>query len=232
MEKVIGILGGMGPLATADLFKKITLLTRASSDREHLRVVIDSNAKIPDRTGAILSGGADPVPEMLSALRNLERCGADVILMPCNTAHHFLPRLQPETELPFLNMIETTVARCRALFPGKTAGLWATSGTVKSGVYTDVLAREGVSCVLPTEEEQAVMMDAIYRVKGGETLRDAAAFDGLAASMRARGADFFILGCTELPIVYDMLHLSGDFIDPTAELARAAVLFCGKELND
>lgn len=232
MEKIVGILGGMGPLATADLFKKITLLTRAASDNEHLRVVIDSNAKIPDRTSAILSGGADPVPQMLSALRNLERCGADVILMPCNTAHHFLPRLQTETNVPFLNMIETTVARCKELFPGKTAGLWATSGTVKSGVYTDVLAREGVACVLPTEAEQAVMMDAIYRVKGGETLRDSAAFDGLAASMGARGADYFILGCTELPIVYDMLHLKGNFIDPTAELARAAILYCDKELNN
>ena len=97
MGKTIGILGGMGPLATADLFRKITLLTDAACDNEHIRVYIDSNARIPDRTAAILSGGPDPVPEMASALRSLERCGADCVIMPCNTAHYFLPRLQATT---------------------------------------------------------------------------------------------------------------------------------------
>ena len=96
MSKTIGILGGMGPLATADLFRKITCLTKASCDNDHIRVYIDSNARIPDRTAAILSGGTNPVPEMTSALRHLEACGADCIIMPCNTAHYFLP--QPLTQ--------------------------------------------------------------------------------------------------------------------------------------
>ena len=99
MEKTIGILGGMGPLATADLFRKITLLTDAARDNDHIRVYIDSNARIPDRTAAILSGGKDPVPEMASALRSLEACGASCVIMPCNTAHYFLPRLQAMTKL-------------------------------------------------------------------------------------------------------------------------------------
>ena len=90
MEKTIGILGGMGPLATADLFRKITLLTDAARDNDHIRVYIDSNARIPDRTAAILSAGKDPVPEMASALRSLEACGASCVIMPCNTAHYFL----------------------------------------------------------------------------------------------------------------------------------------------
>ena len=104
-KKTIGILGGMGPLATADLFQKITLLTEAETDRDHIRVYIDSNANIPDRTAAILSNGPDPVPEMASALRNLEACGADCVIMPCNTAHYFLPRLQAMTEIPFLSIL-------------------------------------------------------------------------------------------------------------------------------
>ena len=90
-KKTIGILGGMGPLATADLFEKITLLTKAETDRDHIRVYIDSNTNIPDRTAAILNGGADPVPEMADALKHLEQCGADCVIMPCNTAHYFLP---------------------------------------------------------------------------------------------------------------------------------------------
>ena len=108
MKKTIGILGGMGPLATADLFRKITLLTDASCDNDHIRVYIDSNARIPDRTAAILSGGTNPVPEMTSALRHLEACGADCIIMPCNTAHYFLPQLQAKTETPFLSMLAAT----------------------------------------------------------------------------------------------------------------------------
>ena len=119
MEKTIGILGGMGPLATADLFRKITLLTDAARDNDHIRVYIDSNARIPDRTAAILSGGKDPVPEMASALRSLEACGASCVIMPCNTAHYFLPRLQAMTKLPFISMLEATAKTCAAQYPGR-----------------------------------------------------------------------------------------------------------------
>ena len=195
MKKTIGILGGMGPLATADLFRKIVLMTRASCDNEHIRIYIDNNCRIPDRTAAILQGGPDPVPEMSDALRHLEACGADCIIMPCNTAHYFLPRLQSQTRIPFLSMLEATAKACAARFPGKTACVLATRGTLASG-----LVRR------PMEQ----LMDALTR----------------------RGADYFILGCTELPIVQQELALPGSFIDPTAELARAAILFCGYPLKD
>lgn len=127
-KKTIGILGGMGPLATADLFQKITLLTEAETDRDHIRVYIDSNANIPDRTAAILSNGPDPVPEMASALRNLEACGADCVIMPCNTAHYFLPRLQAMTEIPFLSILTAAAEACKAQFPGMTVGILAHKG--------------------------------------------------------------------------------------------------------
>ena len=121
-KKTIGILGGMGPLATADLFQKITLLTEAETDRDHIRVYIDSNANIPDRTAAILNSGPDPVPEMASALRNLEACGADCVIMPCNTAHYFLPRLQAMTEIPFLSILTAAEESCKAQFPRNDRG--------------------------------------------------------------------------------------------------------------
>ena len=119
MKKSIGILGGMGPLATADLFRKIVLLTDAARDNDHIRIYIDDNASIPDRTAAILSGGADPLPAMTDSLRKLEACGADCIIMPCNTAHYFLPRLQALTAVPFLSMLEATASACRVRFPGR-----------------------------------------------------------------------------------------------------------------
>ena len=134
MKKSIGILGGMGPLATADLFQKIISLTAAASDNEHIRVYIDSNSSIPDRTEAILSGGPDPLPAMRDSLRKLEACGADCVVMPCNTAHYFLPRLQGLTDIPFLSMLEAAAAACRARFPGETAAVLATRGTLSAGL--------------------------------------------------------------------------------------------------
>ena len=108
MKKSIGILGGMGPLATADLFRKIVTMTDAGCDNDHIRIYIDNNSSIPDRTAAILAGGADPVPIMAQSLKKLEDCGADCIIMPCNTAHYFLPRLQAMTETPILSMLDAT----------------------------------------------------------------------------------------------------------------------------
>ena len=154
MEKTIGILGGMGPLATADLFRKITLLTDAARDNDHIRVYIDSNARIPDRTAAILSGGKDPVPEMASALRSLEACGASCVIMPCNTAHYFLPRLQAMTKLPFISMLEATAKTCAAQYPGRTAAVLATKGTLATRLYEQALAAQNVRCLIPDAGEQ------------------------------------------------------------------------------
>ena len=148
-KKTIGILGGMGPLATADLFQKITLLTEAETDRDHIRVYIDSNANIPDRTAAILSNGPDPVPEMASALRNLEACGADCVIMPCNTAHYFLPRLQAMTEIPFLSILTAAAEACKAQFPGMTVGILATKGTLSTQLYQNALGEAGVPYLIP-----------------------------------------------------------------------------------
>ena len=231
MKKSIGILGGMGPLATADLLRKITLHTRAACDADHIRVFIDSNPAIPDRTAAILSGGADPVPEMTRALRSLEKCGADCIIMPCNTAHYFLPRLQALTGIPFISMLEATAKACAAAYPGKTAAILGTRGTLKTRLYHDALAAQGVPALTPDEPEQDELMRLIYDVvKANRPLApETQAWASLLEGLCARGADYFILGCTELPLLADTLSHPGPFIDPTAELARAAIRFCGYE---
>ena len=205
MKKTIGILGGMGPLATADLYRKIVESTAAEGDSGHIRVYIDSNTAIPDRTAAILSGGPDPVPEMLSALRNLEKCGADCIIMPCNTAHYFLPRLRTQTVLPILDMPAITAQRCAELFPGKRA------------------------CVLARDELMRLIYDV---VKASRPLApEEESWHALLAALRDRGAETFILGCTELPILAEALPDPGPFVDPTLELARAAIRFCGYEVK-
>jgi aspartate racemase len=234
MKKTIGILGGMGPLATADLYRKIIEHTRADRDNEHIRVYIDGNAAIPDRTAAILHGGEDPVPEMLSALRHLEACGADCIIMPCNTAHYFLPRLREQTALPILDMQRITAAVCRERFPGKTAAILATDGTVQSGLYDRALDAEGVRWIHPGESEQKSLMHLIYGVvKASRPMEpEKEHWDAILDTLRGQGADLFILGCTELPVLAGVLPSEGPFLDPTDELAKAAIRFCGYEVKE
>lgn len=234
MKKTIGILGGMGPLATADLYRKIIERTRADRDSEHIRVYIDGNAAIPDRTAAILHGGEDPVPEMLSALRHLEACGADCIIMPCNTAHYFLPRLREQTALPILDMQRITAAVCRERFPGKTAAILATDGTVQSGLYDRALDAEGVRWIHPGESEQKSLMHLIYGVvKASRPMEpEKERWDAILDTLRGQGADLFILGCTELPVLAGVLPSEGPFLDPTDELAKAAIRFCGYEVKE
>ena len=152
MEKSIGILGGMGPLATADLLRKIVLLTKAEKDGDHVRVFIDDNPRIPDRTAAILAGGENPLPQMTDSLEKLEKCGASCIIMPCNTAHYFLPELQKKTKTPFISMLEATAKACATRYPGKTAAVLATRGTLATGLYEEALAAEHVPYLIPDEQ--------------------------------------------------------------------------------
>jgi len=229
MKKTIGILGGMGPMATADLFEKIVSLTVAGRDDEHIRVYIDSNASIPDRTAAILSGGEDPVPAMADSLKKLEACGADCIILPCNTAHYFLPRLAGLTELPFISMIETAAGACLERFPGQTVGILATTGTLAAGLYQEALAAAGVPFLVPDEGEQSALMEVIYGgVKAGlPPERYQAALLSVTEGLMKRGTDYFLLACTELPLAFQALGLSLPQVDPTEELAKAAIRFCG-----
>lgn len=228
-KKSVGILGGMGPLATADLFRKLVLLTEAETDRDHIRVYIDSNVSIPDRTAAILGGGEDPVPEMAKALRNLERCGADCIIMPCNTAHHFLPRLQSMTDIPFLSILAAAAEACRTRFPGMTVGILATTGTLAAELYQTALAEASVPYLVPDAAEQTALMGVIYdgvkAGKGPEVYGEA--FLRVVDGMAARGAGVFLLGCTELPLAAEAVGLTVPTVDATEELARAAIRFCG-----
>lgn len=234
MKKSIGILGGMGPMATADLFRKITALTDADGDGGHIRVYIDSNSSIPDRTAAILRGGEDPVPAMADSLRKLELCGADCVIMPCNTAHYFLPRLAALTKLPFLSMIEAAARACRARFPGRTAAVLATAGTLSAGLYQEALAAEGVPFLLPDETERAALMEVIYQgVKAGAPPeRYRKAFLSVTEGLAARGAEVFLPACTELPLAVQALGLELPQVDPTEELAKAAIRFCGYAVRE
>lgn len=233
MKKSIGILGGMGPLATADLFTKIVNMTKADCDNAHIRIYIDNNASIPDRTKAILSGGENPLPNMTDSLKKLESCGADCIIMPCNTAHYFLPELQKLTKTPFISMLEATAKACNKKFPGKVAGILATKGTLRSGLYSNVLDANDVKYLIPNDDEQDALMRVIYDGIKANANPEAYKADmfNVVNEMSKRGADYFILGCTELPLAASLTGLEAATIDPTSELAEAAIKFCGYEVK-
>lgn len=224
----------MGPLATADLFRKIVLLTDAARDNDHIRIYIDDNASIPDRTAAILSGGIDPLPAMTDSLQKLEACGADCIIMPCNTAHYFLPRLQALTAVPFLSMLEATASACRVRFPGRTAAVLATKGTLAAGLYQKALSSQQVPFLIPAPSEQDALMRVIYDgVKAGRAPDSYRAdMESVLRALSVQGADYFILGCTELPLAAELLGLRVPTVDPTAELAKTAIRFCGYSVNE
>ena len=225
--KTIGIIGGMGPLATVDLMQKIILSTRAATDQEHIHILVDNNTAIPDRSAAICGQGPSPVPQLIESADRLVAQGADVLLMGCNTAHYFLPELEPYLKRPLLNMIEATARWCRAKGIG-CAGLLATVGTYQSGIYQQAFKKFGVRLVLPMKAEQEIVQSLIYEgVKAGRTEYDVKPFRAVTGTMKAQGAEVFVLGCTELPLALRMYQIQENCIDATQILAEAAIEYVG-----
>ncbi len=228
-RKVIGIIGGMGPMATADLFKKIVEKTEAACDREHLHILIDNNTDIPDRTACILAGSDEPAKYMLESAQRLEKTGADLLIIPCNTAHFFHGKVAEGCGIPVLHMPEET-ARTAAEAGIKCAGLLATDGTVQSGVYDVIFAKYGIELIKPDSDGQKKLMHMIYdEVKAGKPA-DTAALDSTLDSMEKAGCEAFILGCTELPIAYAG-NTERRFLDPTSILAEAAIIAAGGKVK-
>jgi aspartate racemase len=224
----------MGPAATVDLFGKITDCTAALRDQDHLHVIIDSNAAIPDRTAAILGKGEDPLPSLVATALNLERAGAGILVMPCNTAHWYHTAIQAAVDLPVLHMIQETAAYIRSTYPGiQRVGLMATDGTLHTGLYDTAFAEARLSTLLPAPEYQTLLMRAIYEgVKAGRLIEAEAQASQVAQHLSAMGAQVVVLGCTELPIALRSAELPVPAVDPTYVLARAAVAAAGGPLAD
>ena len=229
-QKTLGIIGGMGPAATVDLFGKIVSNTRAAADQEHIHILIDNDPSIPDRSAAILRGEDAPGHAILAAARRLEAAGADILMIGCNTAHYFHDFVQQGVGIPILHMPRET-AKEIARRGYTSAGVLGTSMTIRMGLYDRALEVEGVTPVLPDEAGREALMDLIYKgVKAGVLAPDLGPVLSVMEDMKARGAQCFILGCTELPVAFANTDTGFDLIDPTAVLARAAVRAAGYEV--
>ncbi len=225
-KRVIGIMGGMGPDATLDLYREIIRITPAAQDQDHIPVLIYSNPQIPDRTKAILYGGEDPLPQLIHTAEVLERAGAGILIAPCNTAHYFLPRVQEHVAVPIMNMIEETCRTFLTRVPGgKAVGLLASTGTARSGIYASVFGRAGVEVLLPDELEQQRVHSGIYDfVKAGRIGPEPhEIFESAGAGLIRAGAQSVILGCTEIPLAFDEQKVGYSSLNPTRILAQAAV---------
>ena len=237
----IGIVGGVGPAATVDFMAKILRNTPAHRDQDHVKIVVEQNPQIPDRTANLVAGGVDPTIALYAACKRLEADEADIIAIPCNTAHAFAERIQPYLGIPIVNMLTTTLRHIAARYPAEAViGLLATDGTVRSGVYREAAEKAGLKLVTPEEPYQRRVMEAVYGAKGAKAgFTEGACKEDLLAAMehlaRDKAAEVLVLGCTELPLILaqsEAFPLAGRLVavlDPTEILAKACVeLVLGK----
>lgn len=203
-RRVIGVLGGMGPDATVDFFAKLVAASHAESDQGHPRILIDNNPSVPDRSAAIAGEGPSPAPVLAAMTRGLIDQGAELLAMPCNSAHAFADAvIAAAGAVPFIDLIETTVQATERRLPGVArVGLLATDGTLAARLYHDAFARAGVEALAPTPAEQRAVMAAIYAVKrGGASPSEQAALLHACDALVAAGAEALIAGCTEIPLL-------------------------------
>ena len=233
MTKTVGILGGMGPQATVDLFAKIVANTPAVVDHDHLRIIIDNNPHIPPRVEAILGDGPSPLPALAASARLLEQAGADFIVMPCNTAHCWLEGMRAAVTIPIHSMIENAAAAVAATHRHLSGRLLllATAATVGLELYQRAFAAEGMELRLLNEAEQTVLDKAVRRVKAGELADNPylGEIDDMLGRHAGAGVAAVIAGCTEVPLLLPYLTAPVERFDATLLLARMAVAFARGE---
>ncbi|MBS3920797.1 MAG: aspartate/glutamate racemase family protein [Deltaproteobacteria bacterium] len=228
-EKIIGIIGGMGPEATIDLFTKIVKGIKVKKDQDHLRILIDNNPKIPDRTLAIQGKGPSPLPQLIQSAKLLEKAGADFIVIPCVTAHYYYDPLQGKVNIPILHIVTETVNHIKKRLKGvRKIGLIATTGTIQTGLFQEALSAIGINSLLldPAVQKEWVM-EAIYGEKGIKAIgpSEGSRYLILEVSQKflKQGAQAIIAGCTEIPLVLKEGDIPVPVIDPISLLAQAAI---------
>lgn len=228
MLDTLGILGGMGPLATADFLRKLTESTPALNDQDHIPTIIYSVPQIPDRTSCILGAGPSPLPALVEGVRFLAQNGARAIAIPCNTAHFWHGTLADEVNVPIIHIVDAVYDRLAddGDLAGQSVGLLATAGTIRTGVYQGRLNRHGIHCLTPTEEDlNTLIMPGIAAVKAGEIAAARSFLELAAQRILDQGASVAVMACTEIPVALAEAspELRPRLIDATAALATGCV---------
>jgi aspartate racemase len=229
--RTIGVLGGMGPLATAAFLTTLVRETQGERDQDHPPVVVVSRPSIPDRTAYLLGEGPDPRAELHAGALALRAAGADLLVIPCNTANVWLDEVADAAGLDPIRWLDEAVGKTVAV-GSRRVGLLATTGTVRTGLYQELLGAAHIEVVLPTPSEQHVVMRTIYAADGVKATGEVSAvlrseLHRVIAKMVGRGADAILLACTELPFAVDRAALDVPIIDPSVAAARAALAASG-----
>jgi aspartate racemase len=233
---MIGVLGGMGPLATVDFFNKVLAATPARGDADHVPLLIQSDPRIPSRPPAILSGGRSPLPELLAGRDRLIAAGATALAMPCNTAHFWAADLVKGCSVPFISIVDASIAELGALANGGSRiGIIATRATLAAKIFDAPLQQAGYTPMLPDDDVMdKLVLPGIQLVKAGHAAQGGQLIEQAVQALLTSGASAVLLACTETPLALDAVQspLRSQCVDSTAALARACVALWRDELTN
>lgn len=232
LEKSVGVIGGLGPMATVYFLEYVINLTDAQKDQEHINMVITNHATTKDRTEYIVGKSKDsPAKTLIEDAKKLEASGVDFIVITCNTAHYFYDEIQKSINIPIVNILEETVDYVKSN-NFKKVGILATDGTINSKIYQNVCEKENVEYLILDSRNQNIIMDIIYNeIKCGKNA-NMDKFNSIIDYTKKNGCDCVILGCTELSILKNDNNLIGKFyIDSLDILARKTIEKCGKKIK-
>ncbi len=230
-KKVLGVIGGLGPIATAHFMELVIRMTDAQTDQQHLDMIIYNFPSIPDRTGYILDNTQEsPLPHMISIGENLMQQGADFIAIPCVTAHYFYRELENAISVPVINGVRETAAHLKEQGI-TTAGIMATDGTISAGLFARELESLGITPVIPSAKRQKDVMHLIYNNIKANRPADMERFHAVSRELHENGAEAIILGCTELSLIKRDYPIGAGFIDAMEVLAQRSVQLCDKKLK-
>lgn len=233
MLKKLGVIGGMGPEATSFFYARVIARTKASSDQDHIDMVILSHASMPDRTEAILTGRRENFLHAITRdAKDLERLGAANIAIPCNTSHYFLKEIQAATKVPIIDMVEESVRYVLEVrSDARKIGIMGTDGTIQTGTYHRACERRGIVAVVPHDEAQREVMSLIYDdIKGGKT-GERVKFDTAYKDLMEQGCDAVILACTEISVFKEYYPVPASCIDAMDVLVQESIVRSGAKLR-
>lgn len=229
---MLGIIGGMGPMASAVFYDMISSKTDASCDQENLNLILLSHAAMPDRTRAILSKDEAQIEAVRSKLYAdamfLQNAGCTAIAVTCNTAHYFVNMIEDELDIPFIHLIRETAEAVASRIGAKKVAVLATDGTIETRLYQDELSKRGVIAFTPKAEVQALVMHEIYEcIKSGKPA-DEEIWQKIEEYVKAEGCEAAVLACTELSVVRKELSLGSFYFDPMDIMAESCLDFYEK----
>jgi aspartate racemase len=229
-QPIVGVIGGMGPEATVDLMRRVIVATPAQDDVDHIRMLVDNNSKVPSRIKALIEKtGEDPTPVLVGMAKGLVAAGADFLVIPCNTAHHYRPAIQAAVPVPVADMIGLSIARFQTVLGNSPKiGLLASPAVRITGLFERRCRDSGIEVLWPNGEDDAAVLAVIKAIKSGRpTQAQTTAYRAAAQGLVRQGAGLLVIACTELSVAGGLDGLGAPWIDTLDVLVDDILARCG-----